>query len=165
VLRKKRDERLRERGETLIELIVSTALLGILGVGMITALTSTIIVSNADRGFAGTETVLRSYATALESRTYLPCTTPGSSANPYSTPLAFTNPAGYTTSITGPTFLADKNSTNATAANAFIATCPNTPPNNVGDQGVQRFVVRAVRSDGTAGQTLNVLVRRGDPPS
>jgi Tfp pilus assembly protein PilE len=160
VLRKKRDERLRERGETLIELIVSTTLLGILGVGMLTALSSTIIVSNADRGFAGTETVLRSYATTLESREYKPCTSPGSPASPYTTPLAFSNPTGYQTSITGPTFLVDKDSQNVTAPSAFSANCPPG-----GDQGVQRFVLKAVRNDGTAGQTLNVLVRRGDPPS
>jgi hypothetical protein len=160
VLRKKRDESLRERGETLIELIVSTALLGILGVGMLTALTSTIIVSNADRGFAGTETVLRSYATTLERRPYKPCTA-GSSANPYTAAdLAFTAPAGYTTSVSSVRFLTNKNDPDITAASKFSATCPTSA--NGGDQGVQRLILRAVRTDGTAGQELQLLLRRGD---
>ncbi len=160
MLRAQRTGRLRERGETLIELIVSTALLGILGVGMITALTSTIIVSNADRGFAGTETVLRSYATTLERRPYKSCTA-GSSANPYSAAdLAFTAPAGYTTSVTSVRFLTNKNLDNVTAGSAFSATCPTSA--NGGDQGVQRLMLRAIRTDGTAGQNLMLFLRRGD---
>jgi Tfp pilus assembly protein PilE len=149
-----------QRGETFIELIVSTALLGILGIGMITALSSTIIVSNADRGFAGTETVLRSYATTLERRPYKACT-PGSSANPYSAgDLAFTGPAGYKTSVTSVKFLTSKDSADITAANAFSTTCPTSA--NGGDQGVQRLTLKASKTDGSVSQTLTVLLRRGD---
>lgn len=150
-----------ERGETYIELIVSTALLGILGVAMIVALSSTIIVSNADRGYAGTETVLRSYATQLERSVYKPCTA-GSSTNPYSpSDLNFTGPsAGYTTSVTAVKFLADKNAPNITAASAFSTTCQTLA--NGGDQGVQQLTLKASRNDGSVSQTFNVLLRRGD---
>jgi Tfp pilus assembly protein PilE len=147
-----------ERGETFIELVVSCVLLGILGIGMITALSGAIIVSHADRGFAGTETVLRSYATTLERRPYKSCT-PGSSNNPYSaSDLAFSAPTGYTTSVTAVKFLNNKNANNVVGA--FVTACPTAA--NGGDQGVQQLTVRAVRTDGTAAQTVNVLLRQGD---
>ncbi len=149
-----------QRGETFIELVVSTLLLGILGVGMITALSSTIIVSNADRGFAGSETVLRSYATTLERRPYKACTS-GSSANPYSAgDLAFTAPSGYTTSVTSVKFLVSKDAADVTAGNAFSSTCPTAA--NGGDQGVQQLTLKASRNDGSVVQNLTVLMRRGD---
>ena len=150
-----------QRGETYIELIVSTALLGILGVAMIVALSSTIIVSHADRGYAGTETVLRSYATQLERSPYKPCTA-GSGTNPYSSSdLTFTGPStGYTTSVTSVKFLVDQSSADISAPGAFSTTCPTSA--NGGDQGVQQLTLKAARTDGSATQTLNVLLRRGD---
>jgi Tfp pilus assembly protein PilE len=161
VLRRLQDQ----RGETYVELIVSTALLGILGVAMIVALSSTIIVSHADRGFAGTETVLRSYATTLERRPYKACTSGTTTTPPATTPyttsdLAFTPPTGYTTSVTSVKFLADKNTSDLTAANSFSATCPSVA--NGGDQGAQQLILKAVRTDGTAAQTLTLILRRGD---
>jgi type II secretory pathway pseudopilin PulG len=151
-----------QRGDTLIELIVSAALLGILGVGMLTALSGTIIVSNADRGFAGTETVLRSYATALEKVPYKACTAGATTTPPATTPytatdLAFTPIAGYTTSVTAVKFLGNKTSSDISAANAFSGTCPAG-----GDQGLQQLTLKAVRSDGTAAQSVNLFKRRGD---
>jgi Tfp pilus assembly protein PilE len=155
-----------ERGETFVELVVSAALLGILGVGMLTALSSTIIVSHADRGYAGTETVLRSYATTLERRPYKNCTA-GSSANPYSaSDLAFTAPSGYTTSLVSVKFLrrdstfSGKDASDISASGAFSTTCPTAA--NGGDQGVQEFVIRASRNDGSAKQDARVLLRKGD---
>jgi Tfp pilus assembly protein PilE len=149
-----------QRGETYIELIVSTALLGILGVAMIVALSSTIIVSHADRGFAGTETVLRSYATTLGRRPYKACTA-GSGTSPYSaSDLAFTAPSGYNTSVTSVKFLLDKNAADISAPSAFGTTCPSSASG--GDQGVQQLTLKAARTDGSVSQTLNVLLRKGD---
>jgi Tfp pilus assembly protein PilE len=152
-------ERLRtQRGETLIELIVSAALLGILGVGMLTALSSTIIVSNADRSFAGSETVLRSFATTLERRPYKTCTA-GSSANPYSAAdLAFSARTGYTTSVESVKFLNNKND-NSLSASDFQTSCPTTGQG--GDQGAQMFTIVARRTDGSAEQKATVILRRG----
>jgi hypothetical protein len=153
-------ERLRsERGETFTELIVSAALLGVLGVGMIAALTSTIIVSNADRNYAGTETVLRSFATTLERRPYKACTA-GSSANPYTAAdLAFTARTGYTTSVESVKFLNSKND-NSLSSSDFVSTCPTAA--NGGDQGAQMFTIVARRTDGSAQQKATVILRKGD---
>lgn len=148
-----------ERGETFTELIVSTALLGLLGVGMIAALSSTIIVSNADRNFAGTETVLRSFATTLERRPYKSCIA-GSSTNPYSgSDLAFTPRSGYTTSVESVKFLISK-SDNSLSSSDFQTTCPSTA--NGGDQGVQMLRIVARRTDGSAQQKATVIFRKGD---
>jgi Tfp pilus assembly protein PilE len=145
-----------ERGETFIELIVSTALLGILGVSMLVALSTTIIVSHADRGYAGAETVLRSYATTLERRPYKPCTG-GSSTNPYSaSDLAFTAPSGYTTSVTSVKFLTDRN-LSSISSSSFGGTCPGG-----GDQGAQQLTLKASRTNGSAPQQATVILRRGD---
>ena len=142
-----------ERGDTYIELIVSTLLLGILGIGMMTALSSIIIVSHADRGYAATETVLRSYATTLERRPYKTCTA-NSSTNPYTTSdLAFTAPSGYTTSVTSVKFLASNSATTAT----FGTTCPAG-----GDQGAQQLTLKASRTNGSAPQTATIILRKGD---
>jgi hypothetical protein len=156
VLERLRSRLRSERGESFAELIVSAALLGLLGVGMLTALSTTIIVSNADRSFAGTETVLRSYATALERRPYKTCTA-GSSTNPYSAAdTAFTAPTNYTTSLVSVKFLVSDDDKDVTASD-FVTTCPAA-----GDQGAQMFTIRAVRTDGTAGQNSTVILRKGD---
>jgi Tfp pilus assembly protein PilE len=145
-----------ERGETFVELVVSAALLGLLGVGMLTALSSTIIVSHADRGFAGSETVLRSFATTLERRPYKDCIA-GSSTNPYSgSDLAFTAPNGFTTSVESVKFLDNADTPNLTSDN-FVSTCPSG-----GDLGAQMFTIEARRTDGTAEQSATVILRRGD---
>jgi hypothetical protein len=148
-----------ERGETFIELVVSAALLGLLGIGMLTALSNTIIVSHADRGFAGTETVLRSFATTLERRPYKTCTA-GSSTNPYSAAdLSFTAPSGYTTSVQSVKFLNNKNDADLSASD-FQTTCPTAGQG--GDQGAQMFTIKARRTDGTAEQSATVILRTGD---
>jgi type II secretory pathway pseudopilin PulG len=149
-----------ERGDTYIELIVSTALLGILGVGMLTALSSTIIVSNADRGYAGIETVLRSYATTLERRPYKPCTA-GSSANPYTaSDLAFSAPTGYTATVTSVKFLTKAGNTNNISSSSFGTTCP-TGGDGGGDQGAQQFAIK-VSKTGSASQTATIIMRKGN---
>lgn len=128
---------------------------------MIVALSSTIIVSHADRGYAGTETILRSYATQLERSPYKPCTA-GSGTNPYTSgDFTFTGPsAGFNTSVTSVKFLVDKNAADVSAPSAFSATCPSAAAG--GDQGVQLLALKAARIDGSVSQTLNVLFRRGN---
>ena len=50
-----------ERGETLAEVLVSTTLLGIIGIGIIGAITTVLISTDIDRRVSAVETVLRSY--------------------------------------------------------------------------------------------------------
>lgn len=62
-----------ERGETLAEVLVSTTLLGIIGIGIIGAIASVLISTDIDRRVSAGEVVLRSYVAAIEAADYAPC--------------------------------------------------------------------------------------------
>ncbi len=62
-----------ERGETLAEVLVSTTLLGIIGIGIIGAIASVLISTDIDRRVSAGETVLRSYVAAIENAPYKDC--------------------------------------------------------------------------------------------
>src|SRR3954469_11681660 len=64
-----------ERGETLAEVLVSTTLLGIIGIGIIGAIASVLISTDIDRRVSAGETVLRSYVAAIEAADYVDCAT------------------------------------------------------------------------------------------
>jgi type II secretory pathway pseudopilin PulG len=80
-----------ERGETLIETLVSTALLGIVGIGIIGAIASVLISTDIDRRISRGETVLRSYVAAIQDAPY-------ASGGRYSPD--YQAPKGYTAAIT-----------------------------------------------------------------
>jgi len=67
-----------ERGETLAEVLVSTTLLGIIGIGIIGAIASVLISTDIDRRVSAGETVLRSYVAAIEAARYQDCAGTGS---------------------------------------------------------------------------------------
>ena len=122
------------RGETLVETLLSVALLGILVAGILGALFTTTTTSDFDAKQAASEPGLRSYADAWGRAAYVPCTA-GSSANPYgaTTPPGFTAPVGYTASVTAVKFW---NGTSTSPA-VFSATCPAA-----GDQGLQEIALQ-----------------------
>jgi hypothetical protein len=60
-----------ECGETLVETLVSTALLGIIGIGIIGAIASVLISTDIDRHISASETVLRSYVASIEDEPYV----------------------------------------------------------------------------------------------
>ncbi|MGZ6998607.1 MAG: prepilin-type N-terminal cleavage/methylation domain-containing protein, partial [Acidimicrobiia bacterium] len=62
-----------QHGETLIETLVSTALLGIVGIGIIGAIASVLISTDIDRKISASETVLRSYVAAIQDAPYQDC--------------------------------------------------------------------------------------------
>lgn len=139
-----------ERGETLVETLLSVAMLGLLATAIIAALFTTTSVSDLDAKQSAGEPALRSYAEAWRRATYESCTA-GSSANPYgtTTPPGFTAPAGFTASITAIKFW-DGTSSNPVV---FNATCPAA-----GDQGLQEITLEVDHPRGTP-QTLTILRR------
>jgi Tfp pilus assembly protein PilV len=82
-----------ERGETLAEVLVSTTLLGIIGVGIIGAIAAVLTSTDIDRKDSRAETVLRSYVAAVEDADYRPAGDYGDAG--------YTVPAPYTVSVTG----------------------------------------------------------------
>ena len=88
-----------EQGETLAEVLVSTTLLGIIGVGIIGAIASVLISTDIDRRVSAGETVLRSYVAAIEDAPYEECADT-SSYSPGSVGYT-TKPDNYTVRVTG----------------------------------------------------------------
>ncbi len=86
-----------QTGETLVEILVSTTLLGIIGIGIIGSIASVLISTDIDRKNSQSETIIRSYAAAVQRAPYVPC---GSTAD-YNTPPGFTDNPKYPASVTG----------------------------------------------------------------
>ncbi len=130
----------RQAGETLIETLITVILLGLLGVGVVAAMTSIISVSDYDAKQSGAETVLRSYAEAWDRAPYMACTA-SQPTNPYgsTTPPGFTLPTGYTASVSSVTFWNGTSSTPVT----FGGTCPAS-----GDAGLQSLTLRVTAPRG-----------------
>jgi type II secretory pathway pseudopilin PulG len=139
-----------ERGETLIETMITVVLLAMLAVGVIASLGTNILVSDNDARLAGSEAVLRSYAQAWQRAPYLPCT---SSANPYGTaaPDGFTAPTRYTATLVSPVKV--WNSGSGASSPATFTACPAT------DTGLQTLDLK-VSSDRGTEQTLTIQKRK-----
>ena len=75
-----------EHGETLVETLVSTALLGIVGIGIFGAIASVVISTDIDRRVSRGETVLRSYVAAIQAAPY---SASGGYAGVYDPPRGF----------------------------------------------------------------------------
>jgi len=87
-----------ERGETLAEVLVSTTLLGIIGIGIIGAIATVLISTDIDRRVSAGETVLRSYVAAIEAAEYQPC---GARTPDYSSgTVEYSPPGRFTAEVT-----------------------------------------------------------------
>ena len=134
-----------ERGETLAEVLVSTTLLGIIGIGIIGAIASVLISTDIDRRVSAGETVLRSYVAAIEAAPYEDCAGQGS----YGTgdALGYAPPRNFTAEVTDVRYqrlpAADARPVvSSPVALEFDTRCPNPDP------GVQ-LISAKVRSGGS----------------
>lgn len=134
-----------ERGETLVELLVTVAILGIGVVSIVFAMGSAITASDAHRKQSTVETVLRNYAEALEdpSVAYVPC----APASAYASPPGFTAPANFAVEVVQVRYW------NGEQDAQFLATCPDP------DRGAQLLTIRARSDDERGRKTLNVVKR------
>jgi hypothetical protein len=87
-----------ERGETLAEVLVSTTLLGIIGIGIIGAIASVLISTDIDRRVSAGETVLRSYVAVIEAADYQPCNLAAPDYSPGK--VDYTPPPNFTAGVT-----------------------------------------------------------------
>ncbi len=138
----------RERGETLLELLIAIAILGIAVVAIVAGIATALTASDVNRKQARVETLLRNYAEAVTNPAvgYVECATTGSYP---SAPTGFTLPSGYSISITSMAYW------NADNPATFTSTCPANP-----DNGVQRVTVRVNSSDVRGDKTLTFVKRR-----
>ena len=132
-----------QRGDTLVEIVVALAILGVTCVAVMGAMTSTVVGSGVGASAATSESAVRAAAEQqLLAKTYVRCTT--SSLPTY----AFIAPTGFTATAVTVEFW------NGTfGGGGFQASCPAR------DRGIQRLTVTITNSSGrpTPAQVAVVL--------
>lgn len=132
-----------ERGETLLELIVAVAIMGVAFVAVLGGIGTSILMSDIHRKQATAGAAVRNYAEAVENAV---AASPSGYQESCTPTFAFTPPAGYEASITAVSFW---------NGSSFPA-----GPCTVGTVGVQKVSLQVKSSDERAVETLEVIVRR-----
>jgi Tfp pilus assembly protein PilV len=141
-----------ERGETLLELLVTVSIMGTAFVGILAGIGTTFVATDSHRQDATAETVLRSYAERMQDptgMTYVNCAT----SSTYGTPSGFTlpaTPAGWTAVVTSA--LIWQGDTPPT----FTSTCTT-------DKGLQQLTLRVQSPAGAHQATATVVIVKRKP--
>ena len=139
-----------ERGETLLELLVTVTIMGTAFVGILAGIGTTFMATDSHRQEATAEGVLRNYAERIQDPTdvpYVDCAT----ASSYTSPTGFSLPASdWSASVVS--VLSWQGDTPAT----FGATCPSP------DEGLQRLTLQVKSPDGAhqAVETIVIVKRK-----
>ena len=124
-----------EAGFTLVELLLTIAILGIAVVAGVGAMMTSIQVSDLGRRQADGQTQLRAYAEAVAGAGYTTCAT--------SYPTSYSPPAGYTVAMTVAYW---------DGSSAFTASCGT-------DKGLQRVTLTITATDGRGLETVAIAKR------
>jgi|GEM_PF-3389271 hypothetical protein len=149
-----------QAGETLVEILVSTTLLGIIGIGIIGAIASVLISTDIDRKASEAETIIRSYASAITRADYQPC--PGAKYLPSDVGFDIARTPRYAATIvsveswlgTGPTVVAT-----VTPSTAPVSELPFGSCTTGSDHGLQRLELRVDAVGGRGSEHLTLLKR------
>jgi type II secretory pathway pseudopilin PulG len=142
---------MRERGESLLELVVAIGLMGVAIVAVMSGLTTTVLMSDVQRKEATAGTTVRAYAEALQKYVadghYVAC------ASSYAVP-GFVPPDGFTARVVS-------GSVRYWTGALWLPLC-------LPDRGLQRLRVSVASTDGRAAESLDVVLRKPcrpeDPP-
>ncbi len=144
----------RDDGESLIELIVAVAILGVAVVAIVAGLGTSVLMSDVHRKQATAGVAVRDYAEAVENVVvgggYVACAS--ADGHDYAAPSGFAVPSGYSRSmVAGPGGqpLAYWN------GSGWQNTCPAT-----GDTGLQQLTVQVASNDGRASERLVLVLRK-----
>jgi type II secretory pathway pseudopilin PulG len=164
-----------ERGETLVELLITVMVIAIGVVAVVASLSSSVIGSDTHRGLAQGEVVLRDYGEAIKQKAIDAAAFTSCPTKAQVTPT-FTFPTGWSGSVSTveywvPTTGSFPNGTwsapdNATTCNQYYTTCGN-PGLPSCDAGLQRvtYTISNSRTDyAKATLTSRVLIRRNNAP-
>ena len=136
---------MRERGESLLELVVAIALMGVAIVAIMAGLTTTVLLSDVQRKEATAASTVRNYASALQqfvaSGHYVACANAGSYVVP-----GFAPPAGFTARIVAGSVL-------YWTGGLWLPLC-------LPDRGLQKVRLRVDSTDGRASEYLDVVLRK-----
>jgi Tfp pilus assembly protein PilV len=140
-----------ERGESLIELLVSLTILGVAAIAVVGGLSSSILMSDVHRKQASAGTALRGYAESIEAMIanggYTNCAT----KTTYETPTGYTTPPGYTSEVVA-------GSVQYWTGTGWSASCS-------ADLGLQRLTLRVASTDDRAQERLTLVVRKPCRPA
>ena len=137
-----------QRGETLIELLLTVGILGTAFVGVLAGIGTTLTASDTQRQAATAETVLRSYAERMKDPVDVPYVDCATTAT-YTTPVGFILPsAQWSASVT--TVLLWQGNTPPT----FLASCP------VPDKGIQQLTLTVTSPAGAHQATATVVIAK-----
>jgi type II secretory pathway pseudopilin PulG len=134
----------RERGESLLELIIAVAIMGIAVVAIVSGLATSIIVSDVHRKQATAGEYVRSFAESIETAVAGSPTGYSATCSP-SYGSGFSVPSGFNAQVATVTYW---------TGSAFSATCPAT------DSGMQKVSLKVSSTDGRASEKLDVIIRK-----
>lgn len=139
----------RERGDTLVELLITVVILGVTVAGIIGALGNITLASDIHRRSANADTVLRSYSAYVLSRPYdASCGATAYDAGFVVSPQA----AGYAPSITAVRYWTG--AAPVDAASSFANTCSAGV-----DKGLQMVTVQVVAPGGRVTEKATLFIR------
>jgi type II secretory pathway pseudopilin PulG len=136
-----RRDRSSEAGESLVELMITIAIMGVAMVAVLGGIWTSIRVADYHRKTANADVVLRNFAEVLQASSgayqYIPCATlSGALAYPPYTPLAPNS--GYAATITKIEYLTGYNASDQPTWQVSTSGCPAG-----GDRGAQRLTLKS----------------------
>ncbi|WP_410586545.1 type II secretion system protein [Amycolatopsis sp. lyj-23] len=129
-----------DRGETLLELLVAVAILGVAVVAVVGGIGVSVLMSDVHRKEATAGAGVRDFGEAVMAGGYFPCAAPAK----YASPAGFTVPPGFGSSVASVKYW---------TGSAWSATCGT-------DTGLQQVTLQVASLDGRASERLEVVLRK-----
>jgi prepilin-type N-terminal cleavage/methylation domain-containing protein len=142
-----------DAGVTLVELLVTVVILGVVFVAILGGMATGMVVSDLHRKQATAETIIRSYAEAVKPAPYTVCA--GTAAYAASA-VGYSVPAGlrptYAVSVAAVRYWQPGGSTGSFVSS--LGSCPGS------DNNLQSVTLRVVSTDGRDAETMQVVKRK-----